>query len=196
MENIDPIERLVAAFRSLPGVGLKTAERYAYSIIKKDEENAKEFADAIINAKLKVKYCKECGNYTDSEICSICAKRNPDIICVVKEPKDVAAMEKVKSFNGVYHVLHGTINPLENRGPNDIRIKELLVRVNRLKTKEVIMATNPDVEGEATALYIARLLKPLGIKVTRLAQGISMGSELEYADEITLTKALEKRSEI
>ncbi len=196
MENIDPIERLVAAFRSLPGVGLKTAERYAYSIIKKDEENAKEFADAIINAKLKVKYCKECGNYTDSEICSICAKRNPDIICVVKEPKDVAAMEKVKSFNGVYHVLHGTINPLENRGPNDIRIKELLERVNRLKTKEVIMATNPDVEGEATALYIARLLKPLGIKVTRLAQGISMGSELEYADEITLTKALEKRSEI
>lgn len=196
MENIDPIERLVAAFRSLPGVGLKTAERYAYSLIKKDEENAKEFADAIINAKLKVKYCKECGNYTDSEICSICAKRNPDIICVVKEPKDVAAMEKVKSFNGVYHVLHGTINPLENRGPNDIRIKELLERVNRLKTKEVIMATNPDVEGEATALYIARLLKPLGIKVTRLAQGISMGSELEYADEITLTKALEKRSEI
>lgn len=196
MENIDPIERLVAAFRSLPGVGLKTAERYAYSIIKKDEENAKEFADAIINAKLKVKYCKECGNYTDSEICSICAKRNPDIICVVKEPKDVAAMEKVKSFNGVYHVLHGTINPLENRGPNDIRIKELLERVNRLKTKEVIIATNPDVEGEATALYIARLLKPLGIKVTRLAQGISMGSELEYADEITLTKALEKRSEI
>ncbi len=196
MENIDPIERLVAVFRSLPGVGLKTAERYAYSIIKKDEENAKEFADAIINAKLKVKYCKECGNYTDSEICSICAKRNPDIICVVKEPKDVAAMEKVKSFNGVYHVLHGTINPLENRGPNDIRIKELLERVNRLKTKEVIMATNPDVEGEATALYIARLLKPLGIKVTRLAQGISMGSELEYADEITLTKALEKRSEI
>lgn len=196
MENIDPIERLVAAFRSLPGVGLKTAERYAYSIIKKDEENAKEFADAIVNAKLKVKYCKECGNYTDSEICSICAKRNPDIICVVKEPKDVAAMEKVKSFSGVYHVLHGTINPLENRGPNDIRIKELLERVNRLKTKEVIMATNPDVEGEVTALYIARLLKPLGIKVTRLAQGISMGSELEYADEITLTKALEKRSEI
>ncbi|MCI5797246.1 MAG: recombination mediator RecR [Firmicutes bacterium] len=196
MENIDPIERLVSAFRSLPGVGLKTAERYAYSIIKNDEENAKEFAESILNAKLKVKYCKECGNYTDGEICAICAKRNPDIICVVKEPKDVVAMEKVKNFNGVYHVLHGTINPLENRGPNDIRIKELLERVNRLKTKEVIMATNPDVEGEATALYIARLLKPLGIKVTRLAQGISMGSELEYADEVTLTKALEKRSEI
>ena len=196
MENIDPIERLVSAFRSLPGVGLKTAERYAYAIIKNDEENAKEFAESILNAKLKVKYCKECGNYTDGEICAICAKRNPDIICVVKEPKDVVAMEKVKNFNGVYHVLHGTINPLENRGPNDIRIKELLERVNRLKIKEVIMATNPDVEGEATALYIARLLKPLGIKVTRLAQGISMGSELEYADEVTLTKALEKRSEI
>ena len=196
MSDIDPIERLVAAFRSLPGVGIKTAARYAYSVINKDEENAREFAEAIINAKLKVKYCKECGNYTDGEICSMCAKRKAEIICVVKEPKDVVAMEKVKNYSGVYHVLHGTINPLENRGPNDIRIKELLERVNKNGTKEVIMATNPDVEGEATAMYIARLLKPMGVKVTRLAQGISMGSELEYADEVTLSKALEKRSEI
>ena len=196
MSDIDPIERLTAAFRSLPGVGIKTAARYAYSVINKDEESAKEFAEAILNAKLKVKYCKECGNYTDGEICSLCAKRKAEIICVVKEPKDVIAMEKVKNYSGVYHVLHGTINPLENRGPNDIRIKELLERVNKYGTKEVIMATNPDVEGEATAMYIARLLKPLGVKTTRLAQGISMGSELEYADEITLSKALEKRSEI
>ena len=196
MSDIDPIERLTAAFRSLPGVGIKTAARYAYSVINKDEESAKEFAEAILNAKLKVKYCKECGNYTDGEICSLCAKRKAEIICVVKEPKDVMAMEKVKNYSGVYHVLHGTINPLENRGPNDIRIKELLERVNKNGTKEVIMATNPDVEGEATAMYIARLLKPLGVKTTRLAQGISMGSELEYADEITLSKALEKRSEI
>lgn len=196
MSDIDPIERLTAAFRSLPGVGIKTAARYAYSVINRDEESAKEFAEAIINAKLKVKYCKECGNYTDGEICSLCAKRKAEIICVVKEPKDIVAMEKVKNYSGVYHVLHGTINPLENRGPNDIRIKELLERVNKNGTKEVIMATNPDVEGEATAMYIARLLKPLGVKTTRLAQGISMGSELEYADEITLSKALEKRSEI
>ena len=196
MSDIDPIERLTAAFRSLPGVGIKTAARYAYSVINKDEESAKEFAEAILNAKLKVKYCKECGNYTDGEICSLCAKRKAEIICVVKEPKDVIAMEKVKNYSGVYHVLHGTINPLENRGPNDIRIKELLERVNKYGTKEVIMATNPDVEGEATAMYIARLLKPLGVKTTRLAQGRSMGSELEYADEITLSKALEKRSEI
>ena len=196
MENIDPIERLIASFKTLPGVGQKTAERYAYSIINKDIERAEEFSEAITNAKLKIKYCKECGNYTDSDLCYICKTRSADIICVVKEPKDVVAMEKVKNFNGVYHVLHGTINPLENRGPNDIRIKELLERVNRLNTKEVIMATNPDVEGEATALYIAKLLKPLGVKVTRLAEGISMGSELEYADELTLTKALEKRSEI
>lgn len=196
MGKIDPIDRLVASFKTLPGVGQKTAERYAYSIINKGVERAEEFAEAIKDAKLKIKYCKECGNYTDSDVCDICKTRPTDLICVVKEPKDVIAMEKVKSFNGVYHVLHGTINPLENRGPNDIRIKELLERVGRLAPKEVIMATNPDVEGEATALYIAKLLKPLGVKVTRLAEGISMGSELEYADELTLTKALEKRSEI
>ena len=196
MNNLDPMERLVASFRTLPGVGVKTAQRYAYSIINREEESAKEFASSIIDAKLKIKYCVECGNYTDEEVCKMCKSRNGDVICVVKEPKDVSAMEKVRSYNGLYHVLHGTINPLENRGPNDIRIKELLARVSKLGTKEVIMATNPDVEGEATALYIAKLLKPLGVKVTRLAQGMSMGSELEYADEVTLTKALEKRSEI
>lgn len=196
MNNLDPMERLVAAFRTLPGVGVKTAQRYAYSIINREDESAKEFASSIIDAKTRIKYCAECGNYTDEEVCKMCKSRNGDVICVVKEPKDVTAMEKVRNYNGLYHVLHGTINPLENRGPNDIRIKELLERVSKLQTKEVIMATNPDVEGEATALYIAKLLKPLGVKVTRLAQGMSMGSELEYADEVTLTKALEKRSEI
>lgn len=196
MNEIEALERLVAAFRTLPGVGAKTAQRYAYKVINSDLEYAEHFSDAIMQAKREVCYCKECGNFTDEEICPICKTRNPKTICVVKEPKDVVAMEKSRAFDGVYHVLHGTISPLEGRGPNDIRIKELLERINKYGTQEVIMATNPDVEGDATAMYIAKLLKPLGVKVTRLAQGISMGSELEFADEITLAKALEARREI
>ncbi len=196
MNNIEALDKLVGVFRSLPGVGIKTAQRYAYKIINSDNQYAEDFAESILNAKKQVKYCKECGNFTDKEICDICLKRKPKIICVVKEPKDVFAMEKVKDFDGVYHVLHGTINPLENIGPNDIKIKELLARIQKNKTEEVIMATNPDVEGEATAMYIAKLLKPFGVKVTRIAQGVSIGSELEYADEITLSKALEARTEI
>ena len=196
MNMIDPIERLIASFKTLPGVGQKTAERYAYSIINKDIERAEEFSKAITEAKLKIKYCKECGNYTDSDICHICKSRPADIICVVKEPKDVSTMERVKNFECVYHVLHGCISPLNNKGPDDIRIKELLERVNSEDVHEVIVATNPDVEGEATAMYISRLLKPLGIKVTRLAQGIAMGSDLEFADEITLSRAIEARREI
>ena len=196
MNNIEALDKLVGVFRSLPGVGIKTAQRYAYKIINSDNQYAEDFAESILKAKKQVKYCKECGNFTDKEICDICLKRKPKIICVVKEPKDVFAMEKVKDFDGVYHVLHGTINPLENIGPNDIKIKELLARIQKNKTEEVIMATNPDVEGEATAMYIAKLLKPFGVKVTRIAQGVSIGSELEYADEITLSKALEARTEI
>ncbi len=196
MELEDSLERLVCAFKSLPGVGYKTAQRYAYFIISQDKQNAIDFANAILNAKEKITYCKECGNFTDNEICPICQKRNKKVICVVKEPKDVVAFEKVKNFDGVYHVLHGTISPLENRGPNDIRIKELIERVTKNNVSEVIMATNPDVEGDVTAHYIAKLLKPLNVKVTRLAQGISIGSDIEYADEVTLTKALEARSEI
>lgn len=196
MNEIEALERLVAAFRTLPGVGAKTAQRYAYKVINSDLEYAENFSDAILQAKQKVGYCKECGNFTDEEVCQLCKTRNPKTICVVKEPKDVVAMEKARAFDGVYHVLHGTISPLEGRGPNDIRIKELLERINKYGTQEVIMATNPDVEGDATAMYIAKLLKPLGVKVTRLAQGISMGSELEFADEITLAKALEARREI
>lgn len=192
----DIIENLIEQFRSLPGVGYKTAQRYAFSIIEGKEERAKRFADAILQAKEKIHFCSECGNFTDREVCSICQTRSHKIICVVKEPKDIISMEKVKNFDGVYHVLNGTISPLEHRGPDDIKIKELLSRVQKDKVEEVIMATNPDVEGDATAMYIAKILKPLGVKVTRLAQGIAMGSDLEYADEVTLSKALEARREI
>lgn len=196
MRNSEPIERLIASFRNLPGVGYKTAERYAYYIIEADSSEVNELVKNIMSAKTEVKFCRECGGYTNKDICSICASRSGDTICVVAEPKDISVMEKVKNYNGIYHVLGGTLSPLENRGPDDLRIKELLSRIEKYGTKEVIMATNPDVEGDATAMYIARLLSPLGVKVTRIAQGISMGTDLEYADEITLTKALEARRTI
>lgn len=190
------IANLIEQFRTLPGVGYKTAQRYAFSVIEGKSERAKRFADAILSAKEKVGFCKICGNFTDKEVCPICSTRNRKIICVVTQPKDVLSMEKVRSYTGVYHVLFGTISPLEGRGPNDIKIKELLARVQEDGVEEVIMATNPDVEGDATAMYISKLLKPLGVKVTRLAQGVSMGSDLEYADEVTLSKAFEARREI
>ncbi len=192
----DIIEKLIEQFRTLPGVGYKTAQRYAFSIIEGKRERAERFSAAILEAKEKIGFCKICGNFTDKEICPICQNRNRKVVCVVKEPKDILAMEKVKTYDGVYHVLFGTISPLERRGPEDLKIKELLKRVSEDGVEEVIMATNPDVEGDATALYIARLLSPLGVKVTRLAQGVSMGSELEYADEITLSKAMDGRQEI
>ncbi|MBO5344386.1 MAG: recombination protein RecR [Clostridia bacterium] len=192
----DVIEKLIEQFRTLPGVGYKSAQRYAFSIIEGKKERAERFADAIKEAKEKVGFCNVCGNFTEKDVCPICQTRNRKIICVVKDPKDVISMEKVKSYNGVYHVLFGTISPLEHRGPNDIKIKELLARVQNDDVEEVIMATNPDVEGDATAMYIAKLLRPLGIKVTRIAQGVAMGSDLEYADEVTLSKALEARREL
>lgn len=196
MEQIEPISRLANEFSKLPGVGKKTAERYAYHIIRTSDEAAKCFAEAILNVKAKVKFCEVCGNYTETTPCRLCRERTPKVMCVVKDPKDLMAIEKSGSFKGQYHVLHGTINPLAGVGPNDIRIKELLGRLENGQTEEVILATNPDVEGEATAMYIAKLLKPLGIKVSRIAQGISMGSELEYADEVTLSRALQDRREI
>ena len=168
--------------------------RYAYAVVSMSEAEAAELAGAITDVKKNVRYCPICGNFTEDDVCEICRKRDPSVICVVTYPKDVAAMEKAHAFRGVYHVLHGTISPLEGRGPDDIRVKELLARLNGVK--EVILATNPDVEGEATAMYIARIVKPLGIKVTRLAQGISMGSDIEYADEVTLSRALESRVEL
>lgn len=180
----------------LPGVGYKTAQRYAYSIMNKPLGEVKDFAESLIDVKQNVKFCSICGNFTEDDICNICKSRKSDIICVVKDARDVVSMEKVRNFGCLYHVLGGCISPLEGKGPDDLRIKELLSRISTGDFREVIMATNPDVEGEATALYIARLLKPLGIKVTRLAQGISIGSDLEYADEITLTKAIESRTTI
>lgn len=191
---IEPIGTLMNEFSKLPGVGSKTAQRYAYRVINMTEEEALAFAEAIIAAKKRVKYCSVCGNYTDKDVCEICQRRDASTICVVKEPKDVIALEKVRDYTGVYHVLHGTISPMDGVGPNDIRIKELLARIRTGNVKEVIMATNPDVEGEATAMYIANILRPLGIKVTRLAQGVSIGAELEYADEVTLGKALSART--
>ncbi len=192
----DVIEKLIENFRSLPGVGYKTAQRYAFSIIEGKLERAQNFANAVLEAKQKIGFCKICGNFTETEICPICNKRDRKTVCVVKDPKDVLAMEKIKSYNGTYHVLFGTISPLEHRGPDDIRIKELLARISQDNVQEVIMATNPDVEGDATAMYIAKLVKPLGVKVTRIAQGISIGSDLEYADEYTLAKALEARRDM
>jgi len=194
--EIESVNVLANEFSKLPGVGKKTAQRYAYYIVGLPNEGAKTFADAILDVKKKVVLCEECGNYTETSPCSICSSRSHDIVCVVKEPRDVLAIEKSRCFNGIYHVLHGTINPMLHVGPNDIKIKELLERVNKDDIKEVIMATNPDVSGDATALYIAKLLKPFGVKVSRLAQGISMGSELEYADEVTLSRAIEFRKEL
>ncbi|MDE6967825.1 MAG: recombination mediator RecR [Clostridia bacterium] len=194
MQYIEPIQKLIAEFTKLSGVGLKTATRYAYAIINMEEADAENFANTILEVKKNVHYCSVCGNYTDKEVCEICASRDKSIICVVKEPKDVIAFEKLKDFKGVYHILHGTINPLMGISANDIRIKELLQRLDGVQ--EVIMATNSDVEGEATAMYIARLIKPLGIKVTRLAHGIPIGSDIEYADETTLSRALIDRREM
>ena len=194
--SIESMDRLINSFTKLPAVGQKTAERYAYSVINMSAEDVQEFANNLIEAKKSIKFCSVCGNWSDKDICPICENRSSEVICVVKEPKDVVAMEKVRDYNGTYHVLHGCISPLAGKGPDDIRIKELLERINKGNVKEVIMATNSDVEGETTSMYIAKLLKPLGIKVTRLAQGISMGSDIEYQDEVTLTKALQDRREI
>lgn len=193
---IEPIGRLINQFTKLPGVGTKTAQRYAYKVVNMTEEEAREFAESIIRAKAEVRYCSVCGNFTDKDVCDICSTRDSSVICVVKEPKDVLAMEKAHEFKGVYHVLHGTISPMEGITPNDIKIKELLSRIAEGGVSEVIMATNPDVEGEATAMYISSLIKPLGIRVSRLAHGIPIGSELEYADEITLSRAILDRKEI
>ena len=193
---IDPIGRLINEFSKLPGVGRKTAQRYAYRIIDMTDAEAAAFASSVLDAKKRVKYCKICGNFTENEVCDICLKRDRSVICVVGEPKDVVALEKLHEYKGVYHVLHGVIDPMNGVGPNDIRIRELLSRVQQGNVSEVIMATNPDVEGEATAMYIAKLLKPLGVTVTRLSRGIPIGSELEYADEVTLSRALIERKEI
>ena len=193
---IEPIGKLINEFSKLPGVGKKTAQRYAYKIIDMPESEARAFAEAILGVKCKVKYCKICGNFTEEETCGICRARDSSVICVVKEPKDVAAIEKLHEFKGVYHVLHGTIDPMAGVGPNDIRIRELLARLQEGNVKEVIVATNPDVSGDATAMYIAKLIKPFDITVTRLAHGIPIGSEIEYTDDVTLARAFVERNKM
>ena len=196
MEYIEPISRLIAEFTKLPGVGKKTAARYAFSVINMPVESAETFCDAIMKIKQSVRLCKICGNYTDQDVCEICQTRDKSVICVVKEPRDVIALEKTKAFGGVYHVLHGHLSPLEGIGVSDIRIKELLERLKDGDVKEIIIATGTDQAGEATALYIAMLVKPLGIKTTRIARGLPSGSNLEYTDEATLSRALTDRKEI
>ena len=193
-----PIAKLIEEFSKLPGIGKRSAERLAFHVLKMPKENVERFSKTLIDAKEKIRFCPECQSLTDTVPCSICsdAKRDKTVICVVENPKDVIAMEKTKEFSGVYHVLHGVISPIDGIGPDDIKIKELLLRTKDNNVREIIMATNPSIEGEATAMYISNLFKNFGIKVTRIAHGIPVGGELEYADEITLTRALEGRHEI
>ena len=196
--NALPLVLLAEQFARLPGIGMKSAQRLAYHVMSMTDAEAKAFADAIIYAHKTVHTCKSCQNLTDRELCPICSdsRRDKTTICVVEEPKDITAFERTKEYNGVYHVLHGLISPIDGVTPDKLKIKELLARINQTEVNEVIMATNPTVEGEATAMYISKLLKPLDIKVTRLAFGLPIGGSLEYADEITLFKALEHRNEI
>lgn len=196
--NALPLVILAEQFAKLPGIGMKTAQRLAYFVMSMSEEDAKSFADAILNAKKNVHACPVCQNLTDLQLCPVCADdtRDHSVICVVESPKDVSAFERTREYKGTYHVLHGLISPMDGVSPEQLRIKELLRRVSEGGVAEVIMATNPTVEGEATAMYLSRLLKPLGVKVTRLAFGLPVGAILEYADEVTLFKALENRNEI
>ena len=196
--QIEPIARMVAELARLPGVGHKTAQRLAYHIVSMPLENVHALATAIWQGRKAIRYCEVCGNYASAEHCTVCAdqERHNGQICVVRDPRDVAAMERMHEYRGLYHVLHGTLSPMDGVGPDDIRIKELVARLGQEEVSEVILATNPDIEGEATATYIARLLKPLGVRVTRIAHGVPVGSDLEYADEVTLSKALEGRREM
>ena len=192
------LDNLIDHFAALPGIGKKSAQRLAFYVLSLPDTEAQSFADSISRAKREVKKCRRCRNYTDQEICSICGseRRDRNTICVVSDPKDVLSIERAREYNGLYHVLHGAISPMNHIGPDDIGVKELLHRIAEEDIDEVIMATNPDTEGEATAMYISRLIKPFGVKVTRLAYGISVGSNLEFTDDATLCRALEGRTEI
>ena len=196
--NVLPLTRLIEHFERLPGIGKKSAQRLAFHVLNLPKEKAQDFANAILEAQEKIKHCVVCQNLTDGEKCPICQdeSRDESVVCVVEDPRDVLAFERTKEYNGVYHVLHGLISPIDGVTPDKLKIKELLARIQRGGVNEVIMATNPTVEGEATAMYISKLLKALDIKVTRLAFGLPIGGSLEYADEITLFKALENRNEI
>jgi len=197
-DGSDPIARMALQLSRLPGIGQKSAQRLAYHIASLPMEQVKELAAALWQGRKALRFCERCGNYTQDDLCPICAdeKRQNGQICVVRDARDVAAMERMRDFKGLYHVLGGTLSPMNGIGPEDIRIKELLMRISSEPVEEVILATNPDIEGEATAAYISRLIKPMGIKVTRIAHGVPVGSDLEYADEVTLAKAMEGRREL
>ncbi|MCQ2561931.1 MAG: recombination mediator RecR [Clostridia bacterium] len=193
-----PLTKLISELGKLPGIGGKSAQRLAFHIMSLSEEEARQLADSIIEAKTKMKYCSVCGNLTDVDPCPICSDSSRDghVVCVVESPRDVSAMERVREYNGLYHVLHGAISPMDGIGPEDINLKSLIVRLQENDINEVILATNPNIEGEATAMYIAKLIKPAGIKATRIAHGLPVGGDLEYADEVTLSKAMEGRREL
>ena len=193
-----PLARLINEMSKLPGIGTKTAQRLSFYILSLEDKEAEQLASAILTAKKEMKYCSVCGNLTDEDPCAICSdkSRKADTICVVESPKDVMAMERIREYNGLYHVLHGVISPMEGIGPEDINLMSLLKRLQANDIKELIIATNPNIEGEATAMYIARRVKPSGIKVSRIAHGIPVGGDLEYADEVTLLKAMEGRREL
>ena len=193
-----PLRELIEEFNKLPGIGNKTAQRLAFYVMNLPEEKSAKLANAIINAKKNIRYCSVCQNLSESEVCNICSNTSRDhsIICVMESPRDIMQMERTNEYKGVYHVLHGAISPMDNITPDDIKIKELIARVAEGGIKEVIMATNPNLEGEATSMYISKLLKPFGVKVTKIAHGVPVGGELEFADEVTLGKALNWRVEI
>ena len=195
---VTPLQNLIEEFEKLPGIGRKTAQRLAYHVLNMPKERSEKLASSILEAKRKICYCEICQNLSEDKICAICSspKRDKSVICVTESPKDVMQMERTHEFSGLYHVLHGAISPMDNIGPDDIKIKELMARISSGEVKEVIMATNPNLEGETTAMYISKLLKPFGIKVTRIAHGVPVGSELEYTDEVTLSKALKGRIEL
>ena len=194
----EPIAKLIDAFSRLPGIGPKTAGRLAFHVLRMKEEDVLDFAKALVSAKRNLRYCSVCCNITDTDPCRICSDKNRDAssICVVQEARDVVAMERTREYHGLYHVLHGAISPMEGIGPDDIKIAELLHRLSDERVQELILATNPNIEGEATAMYLSKLVKPFGVKVTRIAHGLPVGGDLEYADEVTLSKALEGRREI
>ncbi|WP_078543230.1 recombination mediator RecR [Litchfieldia alkalitelluris] len=198
MHYPEPISKLIDSFMKLPGIGPKTAVRLAFFVLSMKEDIVLDFAKALVNAKRNLTYCSNCGHITDQDPCYICEddRRDKTIICVIQDPKDVIAMEKMKEYNGLYHVLHGAISPMDGIGPEDIKIPELLKRLSDDTVQEIILATNPNIEGEATAMYISRLLKPTGIKMTRIAHGLPVGGDLEYADEVTLSKAMQGRREL
>lgn len=196
--SLDPIDHISSELAKLPSIGRKSAQRLAYHIISMPVESVQALSNALITGRKAIRFCDICGNYTVSELCKVCAddKRDRSMICVVRDPRDVAAMERMHDYHGLYHVLHGVLSPMDGIGPTDIRIRELLQRLQDDTVQEIIIATNPDIEGEATAAYMARLIKPLDVRVTRIAHGVPVGSDLEYADEVTLSKAMEGRREL